>query len=415
MNHNDKKRLNDAFANVDEKYVAATITPPRRARRVWRRLGIVAACLALVIGAYFPIRNATYILPYMGGATFVDTEQKGSSAIIGSHAPSAPPCPWDDTLYLKGEVEACSYKPGQTIELLLDLGVKNDFTGDGAWRLTVTAPDFDITVEGYECVGGVVIIENATQENHPAERPLTLKVVLTPAYDESYAMGTITLSVGFVPNDKQALMQKIAASNVPYHYEQWQTAFFDNGALRLGSTTLDYAADIAELRLDTSARGAADVWEIMLGQHYRMGKISGRELADMYYHRAYLDLIFASVTSYKEEEKTMRFSYMSQNIRYDHKEFIDNPVLWDFHERTQAIEESGGWEYMQSPEYLALRREEAAYILLYMKEQGIITAEEYEAEVAHMARTEQIGNMQRGMGQNLDSYRRVLRKYEYTH
>ena len=90
-------------------------------------------------------------------------------------------------------------------------------------------------------------------------------------------------------------------------------------------------------------------------------------------------------------------------------------MLWDFLERTQAIEESGGWASMQSPEYLALLREEAAYILLYMKEQGIITAEEYEAEAAHMAATEQVGNMQRGGFEYLDSYRRVLRKYEYTH
>lgn len=415
MNENDKKRFNEAFSNVDDKYVAATLTPPRRARRIWKRIGIVAACLALVMGAFFPIRNAVVMGQYKSGAVFVDTRQTGTSSSMGSHGPSAPPRPWDDTLYLKGEVKTCSYKPGESIELLFDIGMNDDFTGDGAWRLTITAPDFDIAVEGYECVEGVVTIENAMQEHYSAERPLSLKVVLTPAYDETYAMGTITVSVGFVPNDEQALMQKIAASDVPHHYEQWQTAFFEDGALRLGSTGLDYAADIVELRLDTSPRGAVDVWGIMIGQHYQMGKISGRELVDMYYHWLYQDVIFASVTSYKEEEKILRFSYKSQNIRYAHKEYIDDPVLWDFLERTQAIEESGGWASMQSPEYLALLREEAAYILLYMKEQGIITAEEYEAEAAHMAATEQVGNMQRGGFEYLDSYRRVLRKYEYTH
>ena len=416
MNENDKKRLNEAFGGVDEKYVAAAMTPPRRAHLTWGRIGIVAACLVLVIGAFFPIRNAVFMSPYRGGVTFVDTEQKGSASIVGAHAPSAPPRPWDDTLYLKGEVKTCSYKPGQPIELLLELGLNNDFTGGGAWRLTVKAPDFNIAVGGHECKEGVVIIDDATQESYSAERPLTLKVVLTPAYAESYAMGTITVSVGFVPDDEQALMQKIVESDVPDHYEQWQTAFFENGALRLGSTQLDYAADMVELRLDTSPRGAVDIWEIMIGQHYQMGKISGRELADMYYHRAYQNVIFASVTSYMEEEKTMRFSYMSQNIRYDHKEYIDDPVLWDFLKRAQAIEESGGWESMQSPEYLALLREEAEYILLYMKEQGIITAAEYEAEAAHMAVTEQVGNMQRGgLDQNLSRYRRVFRKYEYTH
>ena len=198
MNDNDKKRFNEAFSNVDDKYVAATMTPPRRARRTWKRIGIVAACLALVIGVFFPIRNAVFMSPYRGGVTFVDTEQKGSSSIVGSHGPSAPPRPWDDTLYLRGEVKTRSYKPGQSIEFLFDIGMNNDFTGDGAWRLTVTAPDFDIAVEGYECVEGVVTVENATQEHYSVDRPLSLKVVLTPAYDESYAMGTITVSVGFV-------------------------------------------------------------------------------------------------------------------------------------------------------------------------------------------------------------------------
>lgn len=414
MNDNDKKRLNAAFADVDEKYVAAAMTPPRRAHRIWKRFGILAACLALLIGAYFPVRNAVIIGQYKSGAVFVDTEQKGSLLSVGAHKPEAPPLPWDDTLYLKGEVTTRSYEPGQAVELSFEVGLKNDYPGAGSLRLTVKAPDFDIAVEGYECEDGVLTIDHATPERYSAEQPLTIKVVLTPAYEEAYTMGTISLSVAFVPDDGQALTDKIEESDVPLHYDGWQTAFFEDGALRLGSAALDYAADMVELRLDTSVRGAVDVWEIMIGQHYKLRKISAVQLADMYYDYAYRDVISASVTSYMNEEHTVRFCYESKNIRYESTEYLDIPEMWELYEKVQSFE-NGDWDAYNSPECLAARRDLAEYILLYMREQGIITAEEYESEALWMAQVEKIGNYGVGFDQNLAPCKRVLQKYMYTH
>ena len=409
---NDKQRINDAFADVDDKYVTAAMTPPRHLGK-WARIALVAACIALLIGAYFPIRNAIFTLPYIGGATFVNTEQKKPSFSLGAQKPSIS-LPWDDTLYLKGEVETKRYKPGEAIELLFEIGLKNDYPGDGALRLTLKAPDFDIAVEGHACDNGVITIDDVTPARYSAQQPLTLKVTLTPTYDEDYAMGTISLSVGFVPDDRQALMDKIAASHVPHANEAWQTAFFEDGALRLGRAELDYAADTVEMRLDTSPRGAVDIWEIMLAEHYKMRKISGREFADMYFDYSYRNSIYASVDSYMTVEKTVRFSYMSQNIRYANKEYVDAPEIWERYEKVRAFE-MGDWEDYDSAEANAARRELAGYILLYMKEQGIITAEEYEAEAAHMAKTDQVGNWGIGFDQNVARYSRVLQKYMYTH
>ena len=410
---NDKQRINDAFADVDDKYVTAAMTPPRHLGK-WARIALVAACIALLIGAYFPIRNATFTLPYIGGATFVNTEQKKPSFSLGAQTPAEISLPWDDTLYLKGEVETKRYKPGEAIELLFEIGLKNDYPGDGALRLTLKAPDFDIAVEGHACDNGVITIDDVTPARYSAQRPLTLKVTLTPTYAEDYAMGTISLSVGFVPRDMQALMDKIAASHVPSENEMWQTAFFEDGALRLGRAEIDYAADTVELRLDTSPRGAVDTWEIMLAQHYRMRKISGREFADMYFDYSYRNSIYASVDSYMTVEKTVRFSYRSQNIRYANKEYVDAPEIWERYEKVRAFE-MGDWEDYDSAEANAARRELAGYILLYMKEQGIITEEEYEAEAAHMAKTDQVGNWGIGFDQNVARYSRVLQKYMYTH
>ena len=409
----DKERINRAFENVDDHYIAAATNPPRRLGR-WGRVGLVAACIVLMIGLYFPIRNATFVLPYMGGEVFVDTEQKAPTFSLGAQKPEAPPLPWEDTLYLKGEVDTKRYRPGETIELLFEIGLKNDYPGEGALRLTFKAPDFDIAIEGYTCENGVLTIDDATPQRYSDEHPLALRVILTPAYEEDYAMGTISLTVGFVPNDAQALIDKIEASNLPSVNESWQTAYFEDGALRLGSTALDYAADTVELRLDTSARGASDVWEMMIVQHYQMRKISAREFANLYHHWAYRGRIYASVNSYMTAEKTVRFSYMSQNIRYTCEEYVDAPEMWGLYEKVQAIE-MGDWEDYDSPEADAARRALAEYILLYMKETGIITAQEYANEAAHMANTKNVGNWGMAYDQNVAPYSRVLRKYGYTH
>ncbi len=416
---NDNEKLNRAFENVDDKFVTAAMTPPRRARRVWSRIGIVAASLAILIGAYFPIRNAVITGRYRDGEVFADTEQKGSSVIIGAQSPSAPPLPWADTLYLKGEVETRSYEPDEEITLLFEIAMKNDYLGVGNLRLVLKAADFDVRFEGVTGEGNEILLEDAAPDKYSSAQPLKFKAVLTPKYTEAFAMGTISLSVRFEPDDEQALLNKIAESNLPSYNENWQNAFFEQGntlrlSLLLGSTRLDYAADMVELRLDSSVRGATDKWEIMIADHYKMRKISGEELSDMYCAWAYRDRINASVESYMTVEHTVRFSYMSKNIRYRSNEYVDAPEVWELYEKVRAFE-MGDWRDYDSAEANAARRELAEYILLYMKEQGIITEQEYDSEAAWMAQVREVGNFGMGFDQNIARYSDVIQKYMYTH
>ena len=50
-----------------------------------------------------------------------------------------------------------------------------------------------------------------------------------------------------------------------------------------------------------------------------------------------------------------------------------------------------------------------------MKEQGVITPEEYESELALMAATKNVGNWSVGYDQNIAPYARKIEKYMYTH
>lgn len=412
-----RETFDEAFANVDDQFIMAAMTPPRRRRRVWMPIGVVAACLAIVIGAYFPIRNAILNGKYQQGAVIVDTEKKDDPLIdfnFGAQEPSAPPLPWDNTLYLRGETATCSYQPGSKVELHFEIGLKDNVLGGGAFRLAVNAPDFQIDVEGYECKDGVVIVDHAGPDRYSLEQPLKIKLILTPTYTEAYAMGTISLSVGFVPDDAEAFRDKIEASNVPENYSDWQTIFFDGDALRLKQAAVDYAADRVELILDTEPMGAVDTWEVMIARHYKTGKISAEEFANMYYHWAYRNKIYASVDSYMTKEHTVRFSYMSQNIRYTQTNYVDASEIWARYEKVQAFEQ-GDWENYNSAEAAAARRSLAECILLYMKEQGIITPEEYESELAFMAATKNVGNWGVGYDQNIAPYARKIEKYMYTH
>ena len=231
---NDNEKLNRAFENVDDKYVMAAMQPPRRARRVWQRIGVVAACLAILIGAYFPIRNAVIMGRYQDGEVFADTEQKGTSAFIGAQSPSAPPLPWADTLYLKGEVETRSYKPDEEITLLFEVAIKNDYLGAGDLRLMLKAADFDVRFEGVTGEGNEILLADATPDKYSTAQPLKFKAILTPKYTEAFAMGTISLLIRFEPDDEQGLLDKIAESDLPNYNDNWQNAFFEQGnTLRL--------------------------------------------------------------------------------------------------------------------------------------------------------------------------------------
>lgn len=432
--------LNEALANVDDKYIMAAMQPPRRASGVWKSFGAVAACLLILIGGYFPLRYAMghsepqappadapeEPVPDVPGEDVPDEETPGTDepgtdepgtddpgiddpgAEEPPKDPSAPPLPWADTLFLEATAEKTSYAPGEPVRLYLQIGVANDYLGEGDLRVSIKAPDFDVAVKDYACEAGSVIIENVE------ERIYSLWITLTPNYEEAYAMGTITLSVAFVPDDVNAFMDKIEASDVPENYYDWQTIFWENDALRLGSTSVDYAADQVELILDSAPMGAVDTWEIMIARHYEEGKITAREFADMYYHWFYRNHIYASIDVYREQEQTVRFSYMSQNIRYVQLEMIDDPQMWALYENVRAFEE-GSWQDHNSPEANAARRALAEYILLYMREQGIITAQEYESESAFMAAMERVGSSSVGYDQNIAPYARKIEKYMYTH
>ena len=333
---------------------------------------------------------------------------------FGAHEPSAPPRPWDDALQLRWQAENATLAPGKKIVLNVQIGVKSNYLGKGDLRLTVKAPDFDISVAGYICEEGVVMIEDAVGGDTSAEQMLSLKITLMPSYEESYAMGSISLSVAFVSDDVGALKGKIAASDVPEHYHDWQTVFFDGDALRLGSTALNYAADKVEMILSTEQTSAVDTWEVMIARHYAEDKITAEEFANMYYHWAYRNHIFASINVYRNDTHVMRFAYKSQRIRYAPTDYVDDAQMWALFQKVQTFEK-GSWEDRQSAEAEAARRELAEYILLYMKEQGVITPEEYECEVAFMAATERVGNSTVGYDQNIAPYAREIEKYMYTH
>jgi len=105
---------------------------------------------------------------------------------------------------------------------------------------------------------------------------------------------------------------------------------------------------------------------------------------------------------------------MSKNIRYRSNEYVDAPEVWELYEKVRAFE-MGDWRDYDSAEANAARRELAEYILLYMKEQGIITEQEYEAEAAWMAQVREVGNFGMGFDQNIARYSDVIQKYMYTH
>lgn len=420
---NDNEKLNRAFENVDDKYVMAAMTPPRRARRVWSRIGIVAASLAILIGAYFPIRNAViekqyaeiekqYKEKYEDCLVFDDTE-KGSFVIIGGHSPSKYP-PWKKALYFKGELKTRTYEPNENVELLFEIGLRDDYLGAGALRLTLETVDFDVHFEGVESDGNTVLLEDAAPDKFNAEQPLKFKIVLTPNYTEDFAVGNILLSIDFVFDDVDSFFNKIDWEDFPHFSNDQRTALLEDGVLALSQVTLGYAADMFEMRLTMEDAGL--LWDRMLGDHYKAHKFTPRELSNLYHAYLYRNTICATVNRYSGENPGVGFIYLSKNIRYRSQDddLVYDPKMRELYEKVAVFRSNEGAYYPSAEARVALR-EQAEYILLYMKEQGIITAEEYETEFAWMAQAGTVGDMGYGYSHAVAPYYDELQDYMYTH
>jgi hypothetical protein len=130
----------------------------------------------------------------------------------------------------------------------------------------------------------------------------------------------------------------------------------------------------------------------------------------------YRNTICATVNRYSGENPGVGFIYLSKNIRYWSKNgaLVYDPKMRELYEKVLAFRSSEGNNY-PSAEARAALREQAEYILLYMKEQGIITAEEYEAEVAWMAQARTVGDKSYGYSHAVAPYYDELQDYMYTH
>jgi hypothetical protein len=108
-----------------------------------------------------------------------------------------------------------------------------------------------------------------------------------------------------------------------------------------------------------------------------------------------------------EAEKTLKFEYISKNIRYEKTEFISNDEIWEI---SQEI-----WNYDHPGELPEKQMKRAQLFLEYMLETGVITEAEYKNELIWLSEASTVGNMQAAYPGKIGDYAHKLRKYIYTH
>lgn len=416
-----ENELFELLGGIDEGLIDRAQSRMSRKRNLIRRmpwytrLASFAAAIAIIVASFIGIRHLHISNKYKSPFTLVDTAQTEKKPLFsfGAHKPSAPPLPWEDTLYLKVYTETSSYLPSDTVTLKLEIGLNNGFLGEGDLLVTVEAAEFDESFEFGASDTGLLIKDFASKD-YTASHPYTNEIYLNSRFDNSNTSGNVAVFIRFIPRDLEAFTEMLASTDLPSYNDRWQETFLDGGMLRMVSTGFLYAANRLELRVASSNGRYGSLFYELLADHYKTGRISGRELADMYYSHAYDDTVFAAMTSYKEADQTFGFEYISRNVRYQCDEYISDERIWTLSmEINDFMHNSDSWE--DTPEITEKRYEVARLILKRMLDTGVITEDEYNTELSLIESVRYVGNFQIAFGSDLGGLMRIIRKYRYTH
>ncbi len=379
-----------------------------RKHRHW--VALVAACAVLVLVLGFGIRYGSSFWRYAGGATVGDSEQISGSFWPGQ-SPQPPAMPWDDSLYYRVELPKQSRRPGETVTLELFLGLKDNYLEAGELEIQVAAADFAVTCDGWTVTDGKLSVPDFCEGGYTKEAPLKLTVLLTPVFAQSWGKGTITVTARFLPEDADAFCEKVSGEIYVDEYAAGVLQQIRENGLSVFHYSLGYAMDQAELRVSAKA-GGSDLWLEMLIDHYTTWQLSGRAFADLYYGDVFSDRIIATVFSYNAEAQTVRFQYYSKNIRYSSSEMIQDPQIWTLYQKAQAAmdQQTHAEDPAAKEAYMAL----AKRIVQVLLERGIITRQEYEAELLWLPQAGEVSPYGLMYPGGLQEYW-PIRKYLITH
>ncbi|MCQ2430576.1 MAG: hypothetical protein MJ192_09625 [Clostridia bacterium] len=375
----------------------------------------IAACLLLAAGVIFAARCLVLRFGGLPGQTVTDTTAKEKTIRLPgtSYEPSEPPLPWDGCYTFKAYTSRGCFAPGKPVVIHVELSVGGDWLTDGELLLMVIGASDDFTLSCPALpVDGDTIRIGRPGLRYTEKDPMTFDIILIPEWDD-WVSGVLSVSLRYVPDDPQQFIERAEASNGMEYREGWQEALFKDDTLRLTYQDLYYAADRVETRVraESSAMGLLND---MLIAHYRSMAISGKEFSRIFYEEAYRDHVCAAVHSTMPEQKAVRYTYQSRNIRYESKQYIASEEMYALSREINqyhAGETSPG-----KGEYPAMCRRLADLCLADMRERGVITEAEYEAELAYLNTGVDVDVFEPGFPMGLDGLdHSVVQKHRDTH
>lgn len=394
-------QLLDAISDIDDDLIEETYAVLNREKSrgrgsMVRRLGVLAACLVLAVCA------AVISASPGSDLTFLNTEELRLSLGFGGAFMAVEEYPWDDSYLLKVYMEDSSYKPEESTQLLIEVGLKDDVLGQGDLLIFFDDDFFAITCDQAQVQDNCIVIENFTRQTYPRNDPLKLTVQLrAPSVDSN--CGTVRLYVCFIPEDMQAF--------------SGYGAFWHDGevipepvkeTIILKRCSIGYALNDLEICFSKGEYGA-EIFRSMLENQLRQGKISEETYVAQHYTYYYRNHIRVCRERYDPESQTFRLEYFSKNIRYVSEDFLSDPELWPLFQQLETF------DVMNDPteESAQLYRELAKKVLARMLADGVITRQEYDAELLWVDAAGSISNMTYIIESGLRE--RLFDLYTYTH
>ncbi len=324
----------DLISEAEPEKLTAYFKAKRHRTLLKLKISAVAACLCLIaVGLFIAIpmlhRGPERINTdnFVILSEYTDIDQDFSS--------ECPKGPFDGLIGYRVLTEKLGYDPNEPAILVLSYGLVREPICGGIIKATVSTGDFSTDAPREITVGRL-----SMDKDHGWEAR-QLKIALIPP--DERAFGEIEIEFRLYPDEPRPT----------YPLDE-------NGSILLTHIDVPYIANEFETAFSPYSISGRELFLERLPILLEAGKITEKQFADMYCDILFEDTVYVEMHQrYFVNNNSFRFRYYSKNIRYE------SPIVNDYEMSIKRFQ----------PKALAVAA------LDYMKENGIITEEEYRAEL----------------------------------
>ena len=306
-----------------------------------------------------------------------------------------------------------AWSADETPTFTLDFGLTDASYGDGDLRLRLDCDDLhlshELTVKDY-----IYDIHGFVDGKAPDSVELSFlrgKSADTAAAtsDMDFAFGKLYLYFEFVPAEGN----DVFGSSARYSYsdDDEDQEYGTTGGVWVGGFWCSYAITPCGISFARRDVDSADYFADCVIKQYRAGGLDADQLCEAYYLLAYDGITYISATP-ALKDGTTRVGYYSATLRAEAAEAVSDEELLALVSKLGPFYDTHKDDAREI--MLSRGKELGTLVLGVLKDQGVITDEEYTAEAARLGRTEKVVTSLPEFDRKFGRYRKIIEEKLFT-